>query len=298
MPRQRDRWSNSLESDTSEARGCVPYGWKPWIHWQRLDQWHLERKQQNQIPVLSEFSRKIFCTYEPFKVTQEEKRLNLRWWGHECILAHLEPVCVPQRLFVRSQVHIGCRNHRRRARRSWEQTNSILHTIKPTGYRGRIILWWPHEAQKSSLQNRVEILSKRRLLDPPWEGTGERHGGNRNRMQSSPGALFHQTVSNEWSHNAEKWLFTSDLQHHDLHHALSLKVHGMSKSSKRQPAVPSIQGVAGNCSRTETMVNTRLFKELWETAASTLSSKKETRFRSISEFLEFHKTSSTKMRDG
>ena len=44
------------------------------------------------------------------------------------------------------------------------------------------------------------------------------------------------------------------------------------------------------------MVNTRLFKELRETAASTISSKKKTRFLSISEFLEFQITSSTKMR--
>ena len=38
-----------------------------------------QRKEQNQITVLSEFS-KYCCTSEPFKVTQEEKRLNLRWW--------------------------------------------------------------------------------------------------------------------------------------------------------------------------------------------------------------------------
>ena len=46
------------------------------------------------------------------------------------------------------------------------------------------------------------------------------------------------------------------------------------------------------------MVNMRLFKELREAAASTVSLKKKTRFRLISEFLEFHKTSSTKMKHG
>ena len=54
---------------------------------------------------------KIYCTSEPFKVTQEEKRLNLRWWvtfAYRSIGNSL----------VQSQILFGCRTHRRRARRS------------------------------------------------------------------------------------------------------------------------------------------------------------------------------------
>ena len=52
--------------------------------------------------------------------------------------------------------------------------------------------------------------------------------------------------------NAETSPFTSELQYHDLRHALFFKVFGMSSSSIRQPAVASIQGVAGNCSEHNT----------------------------------------------
>ena len=87
-----------------------------------------------------------------------------------------------------------------------------------------------------------KTLSRRRLLDLSWKGPRERQSAfrKRNRMQSSPTDLCHQTVSSEWSHNAENWQITSDLQHHDLFHQLSLNMPGMISSSKRQAAVVSI----------------------------------------------------------
>ena len=41
--------------------------------------------------------------------------------------------------------------------------------------------------------------------------------GEPNRMQSSQTARCHLFVLNESPHNAEKCLFTSDIQHQDLH---------------------------------------------------------------------------------
>ena len=54
-PWQRSRWSNSLEIDTSEAEICVLEASRRYLHWQRLDQSHLEGKQQDTISVLPEF---------------------------------------------------------------------------------------------------------------------------------------------------------------------------------------------------------------------------------------------------
>ena len=200
------------------------------------------------------------------------KRRNDWTWdgGSHLHTAQVEPVCIPQRLFVRSQIHIGCRTHRGRARRSWEQTYIFFTPLNPWGTEEeeerRILLWWPHETQRSSLQNRVDTLPRRCLLDSSWDGTGEKHSVLANpiacnhRLQHYTTRLY---LSNEWPHNAEKWLFTCDLLHHDLHHALQhLRSCWKLQQDRHDGEHEIVQGAAD---------------------ASTVSSKKKTRFRSISE---------------
>ena len=48
--------------------------------------------------------------------------------------SHLEGVCIPSKMFVQFDVHIECWTHRKKARMSWNQTYSVLHTIVSMRY--------------------------------------------------------------------------------------------------------------------------------------------------------------------
>ena len=151
--------------------------------------------------------------------------------------------------------------------------------------------WWPDEAQKSALQNSAVYWIH--LGKAQEKGIAFRQTKSHAIIACS--TLCHQTASSEWSHSAEKWRFTSDLQPHDLPHVLFSIVLGMSSSNSSSRVV---WGVAGNCRDVVQKVFTTMLKELRATAANTLWSKKTTRFKSISEFMEYHKASSTRMRSG
>ena len=134
--------------------------------------------------------------------------------------------------------------------------------------------------QKSSSRNMVETLSRRRLLDPSWEGTRERHD-----------VLVNEIASNHrLQHYTTRLYRTSQLT---------------SRRNDHLPAIFNTTTCATYCfqkylawAAASGSPQWPAFEELREIAASTISSKKKNRFRSISAFLGFHKTSSRKYEEG
>ena len=163
IPEKERQMVQSLEIQRFKAQIQIPKWWREQFHWQRLDQLHLERKHQNKIPVLSEFLQQIIV-HSSHSRTHRRRKDWTRNAGSRSHTSKMEGVWRSCR---------ECRTHRRRARRSRNQTHSFLHTINPMVHRRRI-LWWSDDAQRSSVQNRLEARSKRCLLDPFLEGTRER----------------------------------------------------------------------------------------------------------------------------
>ena len=114
------------------------------------------------------------CTSEPFKDTQEEKWLHLRCWANSSYLT-IGKVFVLHRgcsFNLTSILNAGVIAGGREGR---EARHTVFFTpIGPTVYWRRRVLRF-YETRNISLQNRMEALSKRCLLDSSRESTRERH---------------------------------------------------------------------------------------------------------------------------
>ena len=98
-----------LWSPNSEI--SVSNGWMPLTHWQEVGSIYMWQGSNKTRCQYCQNSCNHFLS-ELFKVTQEEKRLNLRWWVM-CPYNSQESVCIPPRMFVQSEVNVWCRSRRR-----------------------------------------------------------------------------------------------------------------------------------------------------------------------------------------
>ena len=262
VSRQRTGWSNSLEIESSAAHNYIPKGWKPWVHWQRLDQFFGEEAKK-QIPVLSEFSQQTIV-HPSF--ARSHRRHDWTW--DDGLPSHTlngKQFRIPLRMFVHFEVHIGCMTHRRGARGSWKQTYSSLHSTTPMEWRNwrRISVTWrsPEKFVTKQGGNTLKTLfigsmlgrHKRKCVLAKW-----------NRMQSYHTALCHQIVSRDWSHNAET-LTLNQRSSPRLAPRIVLKSTWHEQQQQQQ------QGdwrSCGNYSGTGTKVTTTMFQELRKTAAN------------------------------
>ena len=281
MPRQRNRWSNPLEIDTSEARDYVPKGWKPWILWQKLDQLHLERKQQNQVPVMSEFSRKFNCTSH----SRSLGRRNDWTWDDGSRFAHRS---IGNIMYSTEVVHsisnpYWVEDSSQDGEKTDIQYSALHHTHGGTE---------GEEEFHDDLTTPRKVNHKNTLKTPlPGSTLG---------MAQEKGTASWQTKS-----HASIELVISQRREMTIYHRSStprLAPRIVLKSTwleqQQQAAASSSQhfGELRETAAGQTRWWTRdCSRSCWKLHQAQILSKKKTRFRSISEFMEFHKTSSAKM---
>ena len=160
----------------------------------------------------------------------------------------------------------------------WEKEMSTSQLFSVSQETRRLRL--PHrsdEAQKSSPQNRLEARPKRCLLDPSWEGPWE---GIPFWQTKSHAIITYSTAPPVCIESVISRLGEMTIYQRSLTSRLARRV--VLKGTW------VCWGVAGNCNGTLSEAS----------FPNNAAREKKTRFKSISDFMEFHKTSSTKTKSG
>ena len=238
----------------------------------------------------------VYCIFELFKDTRE-KLDRTRVDGSCRYTLQVETILISPRMLIQFEVNLGGRTHCKVKKKPRGTRNCVLHTLDP----------WRNDIEEQCCGE----MSKPRKVHYKieWKHTQDavywthlartQEKGLTPRQTQSHASIAHKTVPPDWieSDISERW---DDFISTTLYTVASSKKNSQIclESAAAATAAGWFWEASENWSGRGTKVKTTVLRKMRRTATITMLWERVTRFKSIFEFMECHKTSSTKTRSG